>query len=372
MSSGKSRSASQNVLGWGMGGIVLTKPFECEVSSSKTKKSKSRTDGNTRKSRSMNKKDTIIKLSIGDGAAREYAFMKQLPQGKKYPYAQIENIDLCKVKMGPTTITHLKRLSTIKKEIDKYWIEDFIANQDNIWQIFMPRLGNRNLWAILRKKQIPKDRYNYYNVATRSEGKFMTVKQLRNILSHFSLLLPLFIELNGKGLYHNDLKANNIMCDVDKKGNISKMWLIDFDNSINWEKRDTTTQTKWEYNYKFVDVCDLMILLVREVLLVACSNKPIHDELFPFIADIDVFYKETKQNIMDSKWKHINTNATDLMEKIVTKVNTLDEPSWNEYFNVVVPNRKISFKTQRENARNFNENNTMGREDGLNKKIIGF
>jgi hypothetical protein len=362
-------SSSEKVLGLGNEGIVITKPFECEnpsvttYSKNKTRKSIVSSNRSSRKSFSFTKKETIIKLSVGEGAVREYTFMKQLPQGRKYPYAQIKHIDLCKVKMGPTTMNHLKRLSKIKKEINEEWLGKFMENQDNIWQIFMPRLGNRSLYSILRKKQMPVNRQIFYDINSRIDGKFMTVKQLKNILHHFSKLLFLFIELNGKSLYHNDLKSNNIMCDVDKKGNISKMWLIDFDTSIDWNQQNATTHGKWEYDYKFRDVCDLMVLLVREVLLVACSNKPMYDELSHFFTEIDDFIYETKQKIMDSKWENINSDATKLLGKIKSKVDTLEEPSWNEYVNVVVPGRKIPIKTQRENARNHNENNTMGIED---------
>ena len=119
MSSDKTTDSwtSQKVLGIGARGIVITKPFECEKSLNKTRNlksgsadSKSRRKSSSKKS--FNTKDTILKISVGDAAVREYDFMKQLPQGKQYPYAQIKDIRLCKVKPG---LKMIKRLHDLKK-----------------------------------------------------------------------------------------------------------------------------------------------------------------------------------------------------------------------------------------------------------------
>lgn len=244
-------------------------------------------------------------------------------------------------------------------------IQEFIEDQDNIWQLFMPRFGNRTLHSILRKKQMPLNRRaNYLMDTILDNNKFMTVKQLKNILHHFSVLLLVFIELNGKSLYHKDVKSDNILCDVDKKGNISKMWIIDFDLAIDWNQQDKIrSKNQWEYELKCIDVRLLMNRLVREVLLVACSNKPLYDELFPFIHEIDFFMAESLRNMSDSKWPNINQDAIELLDKIKAKVDTLSEPDWNEYINVVVDPPKIPFKVQRMKTVGHYENNVMGKED---------
>lgn len=359
----------QEVLGLGARGVVITKPFECEKSFNKTRNSKSWSPDNkssrlsSRKSsrKSLNTKDTVIKISVGNDAVREYNFMKQLPQGKHYPYAQIKDIHLCKVKPGPKMIKRLHDLKKINHKMNDERIQEFIEDQDNIWQLFMPRFGNRTLHSILRKKQMPMNRRALYIINTSIDHyKYMTVKQLKNMLHHFSILLLLFIELNGKSLYHRDLKSNNILCDVDKKGYISKMWIIDFDLAIDWNQRDKMSKNQWEYESKCIDVRMLMNNLVREVLLVACSNKPLYDELFPYIHDIDFFMAESSRNISDS---NINQDAIDLLDKIKAKVDTLREPEWNEYVNVVVTPPKIPFKVQRMKAVGHMENMEMGKED---------
>jgi len=375
MSSDKSTGSwtSQEVLGLGARGIVITKPFECENRFNKTIKSKSLSadSKSSRKSsrRSLNTKDTITKISIGDDAVREYNFMKQLPQGKRYPYAQIKNIHLCKVKPGPKMIKRLHDLKKINRKVNDEWIKDFKENQDNIWQLFMPRFGNRTLHSILRKKQMPMNKKIFYDMDTIIYNKFMTVKHLKNILHHFSVLLLVFIELNGKSLYHQDLKSNNIMCDVDKKGYISKMWIIDFDNATNWNQRDNINDKNlWEYNSKFIDILDLMKNLVREVLLIACSNKPLYDELLPYILNIDSFMAESNRNISDNKYANINQDAIELLDKIKEKVGTLREPDSNEYVNIVVAPPKIPIKVQRMKGVGYSENIYMGKEDSLWKK----
>jgi hypothetical protein len=353
---------NQEILGTGARGIVITKPFECEHSFNKTRNSKSWSPENksnrSRRSmsssrRSLNTKDTIIKISIGDAAVREYNFMKRLPQGKRYPYAQIKQIRLCKVKPGPKMIKRLRDLEKIHHEIN---VQDFIEHQDNLWQLFMPRFGNKTLYSILGKKQVPTNRILYYDTnKSMDNNKFLTVKQLKNILHHFSVLLTLFIELNGKSFYHKDLKSNNIMCDVDKKGYISKMWVIDFDLAIDWNQRDKKSRNDWEYTLKHTDIRMLMSKLVREVLLVACSNKPLYDELLPYIQKIDFFMIESERNI--------NQDAIDLLDEIKAKVDTLKEPAWNEYVNVVVVPPNIPAKVQRMKAVGHYENSDMGKED---------
>ena len=356
----------QEVLGTGNRGFVITKPFECENSFNKTRNSKSWSADNksSRKSksssrRSLNTKDTILKISIGDAAVREYNFMKQLPQGKQYPYAQIEQIRLCKVKPGPKMIKRLRDLAKITHEINDDWMKEFTKGKDNLWQLFMPRLGKKTLHSILRKKQVPKYRTILYDTNKRMEdnNKFLTVKQLKNILHHFSVLLTLFIELNGKSFYHKDLKSDNIMCDVDKKGYISKMWVIDFDLAIDFNQRDKKkSRNDWEYSLKHIDVRMLMNNLVREVLLIACSNKPLYDELLPYIQKIDLF-------MIESSERNINQDAILLLDEIKAKVDTLREPAWNEYVNVVVPPPKIPANVQRMKAVGRVENDNMRDQD---------
>jgi hypothetical protein len=109
----------------------------------------------------------------------------------------------------------------------------------------------------------------------------------------------------------------------------------------------------------------LMNNLVREVLLVACSNKPLYDELLPFIQDIDFFMAESKRNISDKKWENINQNAIELLDNIKAKVDTLREPEWNEYINVVVAPPKIPLHVQRMKAIGYSENINMGKEDNI-------
>jgi len=361
---------NQDVLGIGSSGVVITKPFECEKSINKTRNSKSRSTLKKRKS-SISTKDTIIKISIGDAAVEEYNFMKQLPQGKQYPYAQIENIRLCKVKPGPKMIKRLHDLKKINHKLNNDWIKHFIEHQDNIWQLFMPRFGNRTLHSILRKKQMPSNRRVFYDINTSliDNNKFMTVKQLKNILHHFSVLLTLFIELNGKSFYHRDLKSNNIMCDVDKKGYISKMWIIDFDDSIDWNQRDKISKNEWEYESKCIDILMLMDKLVRDVLLVACSNKPLYDELSPHIRNIDFFMAESERNLSENKWANVTQDAIELLDKIKAKVDTLREPAWNEYIDVLIAPPKIPIHLQRMKANGRFENSLMGKEDNLYSRI---
>jgi hypothetical protein len=284
--------------------------------------------------------------------------MKQLPQGKQYPYAQIEQIRLCKVKPGLKMMKRLHDLGKLTRDITDEWIKEFTKGNDNLWQLFMPRLGNKTLHSILREKKVPTFRISYYETNKSMDNKeFLTVKQLKNILHHFSVLLTLFIELNGKSFYHNDLKSNNIMCDVDKKGYISKMWVIDFDIAVDFNQRDRKkSRNDWEYSLKHIDVRYLMSRLVREVLLVACSNKPLCDELLPYIQKIDLF-------MIESSERNINQDAILLLDEIKAKVRTLREPARNEYVNVVVAPPKIPAKVQKMNAVSRHEINAMGNED---------
>jgi hypothetical protein len=258
----------------------------------------------------------------------------------------------------------IKRLRDLEKIHHEINVQDFIEHQDNLWQLFMPRFGNKTLHSILRKKQIPTSRKVYYDMYTSMDtNKFMTVKQLKNILHHFSVLLLVFIELNGKSFYHWDLKSDNILCDVDKKGYISKMWIIDFDGAVDWNQRDKIGKNEWEYESKCIDIRMLMSKLVREVLLVACSNKPLYDELLPYIQKIDFFMIESERNIADNKMANINQDAILLLDEIKAKVDTLREPAWNEYINVVVAPPNIPYKVQRMKAVGHYENIGMGKED---------
>lgn len=361
MSLSTSTSYSPTVLGVGGRGIVLTKPFECiNPSSSRTQRKSSSSNTKTKNRRNSptpKDKEIVIKLSFGDHAVREYGFMKELPQGKKYPYAQIRDIDLCQVKMCDSTMKKLKKLKE-KGAVSQEWIDDFIESQDNIWQLFMPRLGNRSVLEILTSKQMPSFYRGVFLKNSRSKlnANYLSVKQLCHLFHHFSSLLKIIFELNERNLFHHDLKPNNIMCDVDKKGHISKMWLIDFDNS----KGVVTNRPSWVFEAKNQDTIDFFNNVVLLSLYVACSNKEIHDNLYFLIEKVNVFCHEIRN---EENWLNLKTKASSLMDQIIDTAENMEEPTRNEYIDVALYAAKIPIAKQRENGRIFREKNEMGLHD---------
>ena len=144
-----------------------------------------------------------------------------------------------------------------------------------------------------------------------------------------------------------------------------KMWIIDFDDSIDWNQRDKISKNEWEYESKCIDILMLMDKLVRDVLLIACSNKPLYDELLPYIRNIDFFMAESERNLSENKWSNVNEDAIELLNKIKAKVDTLREPAWNEYIDVVIAPTKIPLRLQKMKATGRFENSLMGKEDNL-------
>ena len=347
-----STSYSPTVLGVGGHGVVLTKPFEC-ISRTQRKSSSSSNAKTKSKRNTPKEKEMVIKLSFGNHAVREYGFMKELPQGKKYPYAQIREIDLCQVKMCDSTMKRLNKLKE-KGAVSQEWVDDFIENQDNLWQLFMPRLGKRSVLEILSSKQMPSFYRAVFLKHSRSKlrANYLSVKQIRNLFNHFSALLKIIFELNERNLFHHDLKTNNIMCDVDKKGHISKLWLIDFDSS----KGVVTNRPDWVFEAKNQDTYDFFNNVVLISLYVACSNKEIYDNFYFLIEKVNLFCYEIRN---EENWINLKNKASSLMDQIIDTAENMEEPNRNEYIDVALYTVKIPIAKQRENGRIFREKNEM-------------
>lgn len=61
--------------------------------------------------------------------------------------------------------------------------------------------------------------------------------------------------------------------------------------------------------------------------------------------------------------ENINQDAILLLDEIKAKVDTLSEPAWNEYVNVVVAPPRIPAKVQKMKAFGYNETNEMRKQD---------
>jgi hypothetical protein len=78
---------------------------------------------------------------------------------------------------------------------------------------------------------------------------------------------------------------------------------------------------------------------------------------------------ESERNLSENKWANVTQDAIELLDKIKAKVDTLREPAWNEYIDVLIAPPKIPIHLQRMKANGRFENSLMGKEDNLYSRI---
>ena len=212
---------------------------------------------------------------------REYDFIIQYI---KYSptYAELvnnENVILCKINYDSVS-NELKQkiIDLVSNEpITPYNRED--NSQDNVgeYQLIMPYLGKTfDKYINIYKNNCETNTSNFEVI---SVDIFIKYINSINILFHEILVL------NDNGLYHNDIKPDNLIYNETT----NYLLLIDFNNSISKHIPEYFSHEITIFQ-KYTDLYTLIEKVVLELLLVGLSNKYIYDNFIQIYRDIKRYF----------------------------------------------------------------------------------
>jgi hypothetical protein len=363
-------NGSIRVLGEGGYGLVLTKPLQCNAT---LRNSASRSGNRGRRTTSRNtprRNKVAVKLSFKeDMLVREYEFMKSLPQGKQYPYAQIDQISLCTVALNQRTQRRLKRL--VKKgKIHEEWHKKSLDKSNTLYQLTMPRIGTHSLYEELQKYRHPTSKCGIYDTTTDENKKkpFISKSRALMLFDECRKMFEVITQLNKRNMYHFDISMPNIMCDFRKT---PSLYLIDFGLSFSADgsklvKSEMTARNYSEYIYK--DVSRFMEDIVLYILLSVCSRKSGYDIFFHYLKDIKTFvYDVSHHNV--SHIDDVHATASQYITDICNDMQSYQPNNDDTYIDVHVDDYKVKLtvtqqrKAARENFLPTIERSQMGKHD---------
>lgn len=228
------------------------------------------------------------------------------------------------------------------KKSDIKFTEYKIPNEENIqtalnglrinesetpWKIEMPHLGE-DFWDYLCDNFYFTQKLNGDCATGIQNENCMTVREFKKL---YNLLVALDISiyntikfLNSRNIYHNDIKANNIMYNKRE----GKMYLIDFGASINknQDKNNYLHFTSVPGN-RYSDIRYFFPKVLMQLLKVCTGNQYIHDKLLPNINEVRQFTHSYREMVEDGK--NIVEQADSIIESLNNAVNSLKSSAPN-------------------------------------------
>ena len=258
------------------------------------------------------------------------------------------------------------------KKSDIKFTEYKIPNQENIqtalnglkindserpWKIEMPHLGE-DFWDYLCNNFYFTQKLNGNCTRGKSEN-CMTVrvfKKLYNLLVALDISIYNTIKfLNSRNIYHNDIKANNIMYNKRE----GKMYLIDFGISINknQDKNNYLHFTSVPGN-TYKDIMRFFKEVLMQLLEVSTGNQYIYNNLLLNINEVRQFIHSYREMLDDGR--DIVAEADVVIGNLNNAVSLLNSsaPNIKNTSNVVYPRlNEPSTKFSRKKALETNEQN---------------
>ena len=236
-------------------------------------------------------------------------------------------------------------------------------NENPEYELIMPYLGNT----------FDKYIYNYLNNCDIQTKNFqiISVDTFIKYVTAINQLLKEILSLNNNGIYHNDIKPNNLIYNEET----NSLMLIDFNNSlIKSIPKYYAPEIKFDQEYK--DIYDLIQLVLLKVLLIGLSNKYIFDRFNGLYSDIIKYIKVELSpinrlvvEVTPKDISNVKKNLIKFMNSIMSIIGEMDSSHINEkntdnmYCSVESSIRIPTFKQRTYAARHFKNQELIKSEE---------
>jgi serine/threonine protein kinase len=266
-----------------------------------------------------------------------------------------------------------KNPKSLLKEIEGY-VEEFPS-----CQLIMPYLGETFCEFLDTYKKLCK-RPCKVDIDTTDvvvPQRIVDIVTCKRVIVAFQKLYDDIKSYNTSGIFHNDIKPDNLIYNVEN----NVLIMIDFNNSIHKQIINTYVHNIKSYQ-ELIDKYDFMNKVVLYFLEIAFNNQTIYDELYDLYEKL-VKYKNSltikmkpqyelhKKDFMKIK-KNIDSEMANLFERVLNmNKNALDVERTDSDFCSLIHKNFQSVEEQRKNAVRYNEykknitreNKMMGYED---------
>ena len=257
-------------------------------------------------------------------------------------------------------------------------VEQRLSAPRPVYQLIMPYLGNTFCDFLDPYKKICKIQCKVVMDSTKVglPLRIVDVVTCKRIIGAFQKLYIDIHNYNASGIFHNDIKPDNLIYNVEN----NVLILIDFNASIHKQIVDQYVHNIKSYQEIF-DKYAFINKVVLYFLQIALSNQTIYDELYDLYADLIKYIKTVTSKIKPHIELHqtdfitITTNFDEKLAKLFERALNMDETNDYERTNndfCSLNNQNFqSVEEQRKNAKIYSEyekNKTreireMGRED---------
>jgi hypothetical protein len=369
LSKSTSELDNYNVLGKGWYGIVIQPPI---IPARKTSIFKlPRTDSLSCDTFTdiANKYRYVGKIARENVLRDEYNFINKLVEiDSEYSKLVKGKVKLCTLTEEDVT----NNAKSLVRDITNY-NETF-----PVYQLIMPYLGNTFCDFLDPYKKICKIqcKVNVNPTSVNTKLKIVHVVTCKQIIGAFQKLYVDIHNYNASGIFHNDIKPDNLIYNVDT----NVLIMIDFNTSIHKQIVNQYVHNIKSYQ-EIIDKYDFINKVVLYFLSVAFNNQTIYDALYDLYADFVKYIKIVTSKIKPHIELHqtdfttITTNFDEKLANLFERVLNLDETSdferTNNDFcsldNIIVHSvdeQRKNAKIYSEHAKNkIRENREMGLED---------
>ena len=228
-----------------------------------------------------------------------------------------------------------------------------LENKDNpTFELIMPYLGNTFNNYINK----------YKNNCEKKGDEVISVDIFINYMNAIYKLLNEIKLLNNKGIYHNDIKPNNLIYNEETKS----LLLIDFGASI-IKKLPQYYAPEIKITHGFSDILDLFENVLLKVLLLGFSNKHIYYKFIQIYTEIQNYLvldvpkiNSMLGEISPKDITNVKNKLIDFMENIMLLINEMNSSQPNEEnldssYCEIKRRIKLTIKLQREKAYIWNK-----------------
>jgi serine/threonine protein kinase len=247
-----------------------------------------------------------------------------------------------------------------------------------VYQLIMPYLGNTFCDFLDPYKKICKIQCKVNVNPTRVNTKLKIVDAVtcKQIIGAFQKLYVDIHNYNASGIFHNDIKPDNLIYNVDT----NVLIMIDFNTSIHKQIVNQYVHNIKSYQ-EIIDKYDFINKVVLYFLSVAFNNQTIYDALYDIYEDFVKYIKivtskiKPQYELYTSDFTAITTNFDEKLANLFERVLNMDETydferTNNDFCSLNLKNFQ-SVDEQRKNAKIYSEhaknkireNREMGRED---------
>jgi serine/threonine protein kinase len=308
-------SININIIGEGWFGIVLMPPLQCKENINIPPNS-------------------VAKISHYKDLKREYDFMNEYIKYSPSFSQLVNNSDIILCEFNYDNLP--EKILTL--------LED---RENPTFELIMPYLG----------KTFDKYIDEYKNKCQETGDEVISVAIFINYMNAIYRLLDEIKLLNYKGIYHNDIKPNNLIYNEE----VNSLLLIDFGLSIS-KKLPQYYAPEIKITHEFSDIHDLFVNVLLKVLLLGFSNKYIYDkfiQIYTVIQNYLVldFHKINSMlgEISPKDIINVKNQLINFMDNIMLLINDMDplqpiEENTDTTYCDIKKNIKVPIKIQRENA----------------------